>query len=841
MYFLFQSFLPLLISGLLTAHLDGFPDTVSRFPGPAKEEASPNGKTMYMLTYDHGGLVLWGTDHLEERLDNAIEWLDKYPEFRIGIDNEAYVYDYLAENQPELLHKIQRYLDKYEGRFGIGSCTYGQPLSTFIGDESNIRQIGYALEANRKYFGYENKIYLMSEHAMHAQIPQILKGFGFEGAIMRTHYMMYGYNPTYDKPFGWWIGMDGTRIPTVPTYTGEGAAFGRTPVDNWILTRYPSQEATTSLDDYRKQFSHINPLLATRADDSDLRKEELIREYPGNKPFQWILLDDLLSLFPEPEAEFKTMPDDFTVRMPWGYCGNEIWNRTRETEVELLTTERLATIGYLRNGINYEQDLDLAWKHLLLAQHHDIQIVGLLPDARKHLDISYDNSEKVREMVLKELAAGMASDGIQQVLVFNPVSWNRQQWIRTRVQFKRGEAKDVSVYSGRERVPSQILDVDRFSSGHILDCEVAFRAEVDPLGLKVFSIHPLTEPEPEDNSSLSMDRDKLFIQTPFYKVKLSENGGIQSMKNMQTGISVFKEGSRSGYLTGVIDGKEKESYGKWIISKVNPGDPWIIATEYGFIADIPYVLRLKLGADSPRLDWKVTVELDSQRIGQLSDNIRESVSPFIHEKKLRFKFYPVIEKPAKAVRDLPFVVAETTSPYVQGNYWMAVEDKNRGLAVFNKGTMCLVNESDGGNSVPLAYSMYYIWGTRMLNGTFDYEFALNPYEGTWKEADIHKKAISYNFPMVTHTSDPHPGTSGLETGIFRINSDQVILSALYLDDGKVFARVYNCSDEPCDVTITDLMDHKGWNETDLQGNTINSVNKNIEFNPWQFKTLEWIR
>jgi hypothetical protein len=313
------------------------------------------------------------------------------------------------------------------------------------------------------------------------------------------------------------------------------------------------------------------------------------------------------------------------------------------------------------------------------------------------------------------------------------------------------------------------------------------------------------------------------------------------MKNMHTGISIFKDDSRSGYLTGVIDGKEKESSGKWIISKVNPGDPWIIATEYGFIADIPYTIQLKLGADSPLLDWKVTVELDSQQIGQLSDNPRESVSPFIHEKKLRFKFYPGIEQSTKAVRDLPFVVAETIGPYVQGNYWMAVEDEIRGLAVLNKGTMCLVNESDGGNSVPLAYSMYYIWGTRMLNGTFDYEFALNPYEGSWKEANIHKKAISYNFPMVTHTSDPHQGTGDPETRIFRINSDRVILSAFFVDGGKVFARVYNCSDEPCDITITDLMDHKGWIETDLQGNKINGVNKNIEFNPWQFKTLEWIR
>ena len=111
--------------------------------------------------------------------------------------------------------------------------------STYINDESNIRQIYYAQQTNRKCFGVTPTIYLMSEHAMHSQIPQILAGFGFDGAIMRSHYMMYGYNPTFDDPVGLWTGVDGTRIWTVPTYRGEGAEFGKTTVDDWILTRCP--------------------------------------------------------------------------------------------------------------------------------------------------------------------------------------------------------------------------------------------------------------------------------------------------------------------------------------------------------------------------------------------------------------------------------------------------------------------------------------------------------------------------------------------------------------------------------------------------------------------------
>jgi len=124
---------------------------------------------VYMLTYDHGGLILWGSDHFRERLRNAVAWLDKYPSFKIG--------------------------------------------------------------------------------------------------------------------------LDGSKIATVPTYDGEGAQFGITTVDNWILTRYPGPECDTPMEDFRENFNHINPLLASRADDSGLRREDLVKEYENNPLYTWILLD----------------------------------------------------------------------------------------------------------------------------------------------------------------------------------------------------------------------------------------------------------------------------------------------------------------------------------------------------------------------------------------------------------------------------------------------------------------------------------------------------------------------------------------------------------------------
>lgn len=106
---------------------------------------------VYLLTYDHGGYILWG-EHFKERLDSAIEWLEKYPSFKLGLDNEAFAYDQYAETQPEMVEFLREKLREFAGRLAIGSSTYGQPLSVFVNEESNVRQLTYTIRANLRHF-----------------------------------------------------------------------------------------------------------------------------------------------------------------------------------------------------------------------------------------------------------------------------------------------------------------------------------------------------------------------------------------------------------------------------------------------------------------------------------------------------------------------------------------------------------------------------------------------------------------------------------------------------------------------------------------------------------------
>jgi hypothetical protein len=804
---------------------------------PKQIVASDSLPPLILLTYDHGGLVLWGRDHFKERLENAISWLDKYPGFKIGLDNEAQVYDAFAESDPELLRLLREKLGLYAGRFGIGSCTYGQPLSTFVNEESNVRQIEYALRADR-LLDVTPTVYLMSEHAMHSQVPQILNGFGFKAAIMRTHYMMYGYNPTYDAPFGWWVGLDGSRIPTVPTYTGEGAEFGKTPIDNWILTRYPGPECKTTPADFRRQFRAFRPLLATRADDSGLRQEGLVREVEGCPDYRWILLEELPFLYPEPEAEFKTVPNDFKTRMPWGYCGNEIWNLNRKAEVQALTAERLAAIRFLLAGKNNEADLDRSWKSLLVAQHHDIQICGILPDARKFLPASLEASGKVLADALKTAASKMKDEGLGQVTAFNPLSWLRDQWIEAELpRLSQGQASTLAVrYRGRN-LPLVLLNANRYADGSLRDGRIGFPAQLPGLSLVSFSILGLAKPDTARKPRISVDRERLCVTTPFAEVRLDPSGGIASWKNLRSNRPFLKLGVRSGFFAGRIGGEDMESRGKWTLE--TQGDPplRVVAREIGSIGDIPYVLEVVFGAETAEIDCRVNFHFQGQTIGRVTENQREAVSPFEHQYKLRFKLFPAAGDSAVGVRDLPFAVAETKDRTIEGNYWTALSDGRTGIAFFNRGTMGSVRENDGGFSIPLAYSMYYIWGTRMLDGDFSYDFAVHAFTGHWRDADLLRKALAFNFPAVSMCGMPGDGGWGDTVRPIGMDADRILLSALYVNRGQVLARLYESGGSEGGTLMPQLPDGYRLVETDLTGNGDNSVTGPLVFDPWRIRTF----
>lgn len=800
-------------------------------PGAASVEAD---EPLFILTYDHGGAVLWGIAAFVKGLRSAVAWLERYPSFKIGLDNEAYTYDFLADQHPDMLEELRGYLKRFPGRFAIGTATYGQPLSCFINEESNVRQLEYAREVNQHLFGTVPPVYAMSEHAMHSQIPQLLRGLGFEGALMRTHFQMYGYNPTFDEPIGRWVGLDGSSIPAVPTYKGEGAEFGKTTEDNWILTRYPGPECHEPLADFRKKFARIHPTLASRVDDAGLRREELVKEYAGKPGYRWILLEDLLAAFPKAEAELRTAPNDFIVRMPWGYCGNEIWDRCREAEVSVLTAERLAALAVMLGGAGYETQLTRAWKNLLVAQHHDIQITGIVADARRFLGMSMESSAEVANSSLRYVAAQMGGGKTTQVTVFNPHSWRREEWVEVDVPLPAGTGGSLAAQQDGRPVPCYHIAAQSGTNESPQSSRLAIRVDLPGLACASYAI-TAGAAEPAAAAGVEVDAQRLSLRTRDWSIRLDPQGGIAEWRNQLTGRSVLRAGQRGAFVAGRIEDRDCESGGHWSILPGPQGAPWVTAREKGEIGGIGYVFDLTVRADSPRLDCHVVFQIDNQRIGLVSEEKRDAHSAFVQEHKLRFKMLPALGGAVTGVRDVPFGVSETADSYLQGIYWTALSDGRSGIAVFNRGAMGSVREGDGGFSLVLAFAMYYIWRTVMLQGAYTYDFALWPIEGTWEAADLHRRALEYNFPLMGAGTAPGSGQLGSLFQPVTADSPGAIVSAMFPRDGAAHLRLFEHRGRS---TTVQLGTPSGvLTEVDLAGRPTGEVSNRLALSPWQIRTV----
>lgn len=785
---------------------------------------------MYLLTYDHGGYILWG-EHFKERLDSAVDWLKKYPSFKLGLDNESFAYDQYAETQPEIIDYIKEKLTEFKGRLAIGSSTYGQPLSVFVNDESNVRQLTYAIRTNLKYFSQTPKVFAISEHALHSQIPQLILLCGYDAAIMRTHFMMYGYNPTYPVAYGTWKGTDGTKIPTVPTYDGEGAEFGITTYDNWVLTRWPDQ-TDRSLEDFAAQFPNIRPLLASRYDDIVLRCEELTKYVEEHKDqYQWILLEEIPKLFGKPQMEFSPNANEFVVRMPWGYCGNWIFNRCRQGELQVLTAERLNAWAVLTGGSPQQELLEESWKKLLVTQHHDIQICGLLDDEKSFLSKSLQTSQKVVEDSLSYLSQQFTTGNERYVMVYNPLSYPLCQNIEYQVSYPRGKGgSSFSLWFGKEELPCEYEALD-YKNDRISRINLRFQAQVPPQTIRCYKISAC-------NGTLSQRVElkvlsRTVLETPVYTLEL-DHGGIRSLKKGDTYWFNQKQGS---LFAGVIDGKAEVSTGIWNTTRRGS----LIQAEYlGVIGTIGIHFSIIFAGE--RMDCKVHFTHHGEKIGSVapSSEFKLNRNGFIHENKLRFLLPLQLNQP-KGIRDLPFLIEETPDPYIQGNYWTACSDDVLGVACFNKGAMCMVREENG-VSIPLEYANSYVWGTRALYGSSEHEFALLPFSGKWQDQDLHRAALAYEYPLSPYpVAENQHGKWQDEITFLKIDSSKnVLLSALYPEDGAIIARVYETEGKKGSITLSSP--HASVEkEVNLIGETLGEYHSDFLVDPHKIHSFRLIK
>lgn len=807
-------------------------------------------KPLYILSYDHGGYVLWGND-VKPRLKELVEWMERYPKLKVGLDYESFTFDEYSKTDAEIIELISFLLKKYPDRVGLGATTYGQPLSLFVSEESNVRQLTYAIKTNLKFFGKTPNVYAISEFALNNQTPQLAKLCGYDAAILRSHVMGYGYTKNFDLPWGRWIGKDLTEIPAVPTYEEQGRGYNCTTLDNWILSRWPREGCYWCLEDFEKKFEHISPLLASRYDDLTQDVKDITEYIETKDDYHYVLLEDLPELYGEAKEEMRTDDNDFHVQMPWGYCGNEIFNGCRASEVAAVQAEKLNALSVMLGGVSLQENLEQAWKYALVAQHHDVTICGLLDLARRFIPDSLKLSNENISESSKTLFERFADKDNESLLVVNQNSFAIDEWVECEVE------ENYKVYDGDIELESVISNKNdkKIISVHVI---------LPPFTVKRFTLHKGVS---ESKSSFSWNDEVGELITPAYKVKLTKKG-ISYIEKNSNGVRLFDNGDGE-LFSAYIDGESCKSSGDWSVEITSH---FAVAVQKGKIGSVPYVFEMRFNGSHPRIDCKVNFEIHNQKIGLtgIAEGLKKSltIDGHRHEEKLNFIMNVCVDDDRRMVRDLPFSISDwngavrknesywypeddirydvevsaeesfDSTTYMQGVYWLALRDKSRGIAVINRGCMGSVVQ---GNklSIPLVYADSYMCGTKMLDGIYDDEFSIMPLDDSISDAQLHKLAMSYTYlPPVFKLDIGYGDLTEYKIAEFDNKNSDVILTTFYPEDDGVFARFCNYSDMQAVINFK-IKDGKNMKITDLLGKEICDVNSSeFSFRPWEIKTIK---
>jgi alpha-mannosidase len=266
-------------------------------------------------------------------LTDAMELADRPPHAKTCINLDARAYELVAEKFPEVAVRLRGQLAA--GKVELIGGTYGQPMGTSIGGESNIRQIVLGREVIRQALGYEMVTFLEEEEFTHPQVPQIaaLAGFRYASLAQLDTWGRAGC-PVLEFNVVSWKGLDGTAIPCVP----KNPLFGYSPELKKLVESAAFQKLQalgTPLLFTWEEFGWESP-----EQPAYLSVPAKYKSLADQQPVEFVTLKDYLDKYGTDPKETVTLPmDAWNKSLTWGLGGDQVRILDRKVEGLLLAAE----------------------------------------------------------------------------------------------------------------------------------------------------------------------------------------------------------------------------------------------------------------------------------------------------------------------------------------------------------------------------------------------------------------------------------------------------------------------------------------------------------------------
>lgn len=655
------------------------------------------------------------TELFEIYILRMLDMLDQNPDYKASVE-QAYHLRRLAERRPDLFSRLKAYVA--QGCVEVLGAMISTMETNLPCAEAFVRNQLLGLDWTAKVLGTApTTAWLIDTFGLHPQIPQLLTQFGF------VRLMANRFGGVVPHRAFWAKGLDGSRICIVgrdvhAAHTDpKHLVFGM--VRDWaqVDDRFAEAEAMSGQEPVlvAPYIENEEPLLSRAL--LQVRR----RNRQGDDRWTIATTKDFFAAFHPhmdslPEISGDLNPE-FTATFSQRIC---LKLRNRQAENRLLCTEQWAALCGLQNT---RPALEDAWWTMGFVQFHDTFTGSHPTRVMNEVLAALDDVERVCEDVMTSILPQGTDPGTGAPVcyVFNPSPFARQERLCF-VHQSQEYALDAQVDAG---------GIHRFS----LDCA-----------------QPVVAPSMREVESVCLKNRHLSITLTKRGIASFRTAGGTDLLRETNGLLVLQQDTGSFQIespTGAEIGPDPhtqrlitDSAHIAELSGAFPGLPWMAGKHV-----LDYRLRFTVQPDSTaaQLDIFLHWRGESGRVRLRLDTAIDAAAA-------------VFEVPFGTHKRGSYGVRATAKGEWPAQRFVALEDVSKGLALINRGTAGVEVQSSSLLSTLLRaphseYAGMVPDDTSSQHGEHHFSFLLQPYDGTWVEADVARAAQAFNSPMTVAIAD----------------------------------------------------------------------------------------
>ncbi len=778
----------------------------------------------------------WTVEQTREKVGRSfatvLKLMEEYPGYKF-MSSQPQLYMFLKERYPELYERVKERVK--EKRWEPEGGMWVEADCNLTSGESLVRQFMHGKRFFKEEFGVDNRIlWLPDVFGYSGALPQIMRKCGID-YFMTTKLAWNQFNKVpYDTMI--WRGIDGSEVLThlITTLGVEQ------PVSNFFTTYNGMLHPDAILGGWQRyQNKDINNdiLISYGYGDggggptremleTSVRMEKGVRGIPMvRQEFARTYFDELKNRV-EGNKRLPVWEGEFYFEYHRGTLTSMARNKrgNRKAEFGLMDLELLSVLA--SHKIPYpSEELDAMWKTVLLNQFHDILPGSAIHEVYEVTKKEYEQLALQTEAMSEERKKAIAGDG-EAVTVFNTVGRTRDDV----VCLGDFDAEALTDEEGR------LYPVQKTKDGTI-----AYVTNLPSKGYKSYKAAKTGKAVKEDRTSapftLSGDYE---LETPFYKVKLDEQGMFTSIYDKDNDREVIQSGKRANLMRMYED--KPIYYDNWDIDIYYTEKYWDIDNvermEWTEMGPVRAALEITRKESNSTIKQKILFYADSRRIEFVT-----YVDWKEHQTLLKVHF-PVAVHTDEAAFDVQFgnltrKTHRNTSWDVArfescGQKWMDLSEGHYGVSLLND---CKYGHSVKDSEIALTLIKSGI----EPNPVSDQEehvftYALYPHAEGWRAAGTVTEAYKLNQPLITQMKT----AAGAEYSFASVDHENVILETIkQAEDGDgTIVRLYESENAYTKTKLTvhtdfkkayvcNLLEETEY-ETTVEGNIVDIVLKPYE-------------